>query len=907
MTPQPSAHAGEPSARSVIESFRTPPADSRPMMRWWWFGPDVDRGELARELRAMRDAGIGGVEVAFVYPLSRAEHPFLSPGFLDDVAFAARTARELGLRFDLTLGSGWSYGGGHIGSDTAARTLRWDVRDIGIDALDLSAESAHPDDLLVAVFIAEGTVHDRPVTFEQVPVLDGRVHIGSGRGPRQLAIAWSSPTGQQVKRAASGAEGPVLDHYSAEATAAHLAAVADPLLDAVPADLLGSVFCDSLEVYHANWTPRLPAEFVARRGRDLIPDLWRLRFDAPGSAEFRAEYYTTLGELYEENFLDVVRGWAKQRGVPFRVQSYGTPPARLGSYGHADLVEGEGWGWRGIPQTRWASSAAHHLGRSVVSSETWTWVHSPSFRGTPLDLKGEAHEHFLLGINQLIGHGWPYSAPDAPGLGWFFYASGALDDRNAWWPAMPRLTEYLARLSALLRQGSPVRDVLLYLPTSDVYPRLGPEKGGNLDLWRTLRAHIGDEIPAAIRDAGLDFDLVDDDALDVLSSGSASTGAASIDENTAIVLPFAEAIPERTRRALRAAERAGALVVSVGAPRSEARPHQAATGRGSDTADVVSPDELTTVLRLGRSPDLVLDPPTPQVGFVHREIGDGHAYLLVNTGPESVSFVAHPRELRDGWQLWRAEDGRVTDAGVPSAPPHVRLEAYQAVVIATDGIRDEGPRHSHEDVLRDAREAAHDPAHDTASPSAESTLSTGWRVSYHDRADASPVELPHDWRAERPGYAGSATYELEFDADSLWPDGVPSGVDLHLGDAVPEAPGDGRALPGASYHTRVKPPVCDVAQVELNGTACGTVFAPPYAVDVTDALVPGRNILRVTVSNSTAAALTDPDVRASVDDLVARSRELYGMRFVMQDLDAAGEGLRSGLVSVPRLRWTTER
>ncbi len=102
--------------------------------------------------------------------------------------------------------------------------------------------------------------------------------------------------------------------------------------------------------------------------------------------------------------------------MPFRIQSYGTPPAMVSSYRHADLFEGEGWGWTELTQTRWASSAAHLYGRDVVSSETWTWVHSPSFRATPLDLKGEAHEHLLAGINQFIGHGWPYSPrPTPPG------------------------------------------------------------------------------------------------------------------------------------------------------------------------------------------------------------------------------------------------------------------------------------------------------------------------------------------------------------------------------------------------------------------------------------------------------------------------------------------------------------
>src|SRR5688500_7888004 len=48
----------------------TPPDDSRPMMRWWWFGPSVTEARLARELALMKEAGIGGVEIQPVYPLA---------------------------------------------------------------------------------------------------------------------------------------------------------------------------------------------------------------------------------------------------------------------------------------------------------------------------------------------------------------------------------------------------------------------------------------------------------------------------------------------------------------------------------------------------------------------------------------------------------------------------------------------------------------------------------------------------------------------------------------------------------------------------------------------------------------------------------------------------------------------
>ena len=44
------------------------------MLRWWWFGPSVERDELYRELTAMAQAGFGGVEVAYVYPLGESDY-----------------------------------------------------------------------------------------------------------------------------------------------------------------------------------------------------------------------------------------------------------------------------------------------------------------------------------------------------------------------------------------------------------------------------------------------------------------------------------------------------------------------------------------------------------------------------------------------------------------------------------------------------------------------------------------------------------------------------------------------------------------------------------------------------------------------------------------------------------------
>ncbi|MEV5967435.1 glycosyl hydrolase [Kribbella sp. NPDC051952] len=601
----------------VRRQFQAPPSDGRPMVRWWWFGPSVDRREIDRELSAMATAGLGGVEVAFVYPMAPVDRPFGSDKFLTDVGYAARTAERLGLRFDLTLGSGWSFGGGHIGPELAARRLHWDRREIGLEAYDVPLVEAWPGDEVVAAFVGDGSA-GVPSSYVEVPVTDGVIRVPRGNGPREVLIAYSRLTGQNVKRAAAGAEGPVLDHYSVAAAEEHIRAVAEPLLLAATPALVTSVFCDSLEVYQSDWTPALLEEFGRRRGYELRPRLYEL---LTGSAQVRIDFYRTLSELYEENFVAVFQRWAAGHGVPFRIQSYGEPPATMSSYRFADLFEGEGWGWTQVPETRWASSAANIYGRSVVSAEVWTWVHSPSLRATPLDLKGEAHEHFLSGVNQLIGHGWPYSPSGGPGLGWIFYAAGALDDRNPWWPVAGELFGYLHRLSWLLQQGTPVRPVKVYVPASNAYA----EARGSVNLYRAVRPLIGDEIPRIIRAAGLDFDLIDDDAMTVIDPATVPL----------VVVPGDAILPTATSEWL---ARVGTVVHGT-----------------AGLADQLPEPGLS---------------PVEDVGVVHRRLDDGDFYFVANTGNQVRTLqVAH-------FEVWDPATGATRQAS-----DELTLHPYEAVVL----------------------------------------------------------------------------------------------------------------------------------------------------------------------------------------------------------------------------------
>src|ERR1700683_2071204 len=105
---QPTPPAALSDIDQLHQTFDQPPADARPMVRWWWFGPSITQPELEREMNAMRDGGFGGFEVQPTYPLALdgstpglINQKFLSQPFLDNLKFVAAKAKELGLRMDL--------------------------------------------------------------------------------------------------------------------------------------------------------------------------------------------------------------------------------------------------------------------------------------------------------------------------------------------------------------------------------------------------------------------------------------------------------------------------------------------------------------------------------------------------------------------------------------------------------------------------------------------------------------------------------------------------------------------------------------------------------------------------------------------------------------------------------------
>lgn len=898
-TPALAQHNNSSRPENITEMYRSfvqPPDDARPMVRWWWFGAAVEKAEILHELEQMKADGIGGVELAFEYPQVLNDParglenlPFLSAQMLDDVRYAQAEGRRLGLRVDITLGSGWPYGGPSTTLANAAGRLHIVAVPLSPGATHVPTPPLREGDSFISAAVVNGAPShwDAASAITLKPAPDGVVAMPSS-DPRTVLFFIAGHTRQQVKRAAVGAEGYVLDPFSHTAVATYLNAVGEPLVKAFGDAPPYAIFSDSLETYGADWTPDLPAEFLKRRGYDLLPHLAELI--AGGSVaddKVRHDYGRTLTELINDNYLTQINEWAMAHHTRFRSQTYGTPAVSFSSQNLVGLAEGEGPQWRQFSTLRWATSANHVFGHNVTSGETFTWLHSPVFRATPLDMKAEADVDFITGENQLIFHGWPYSPPQVGDPGWSLYAAAALNDHNPWHPVMPSVTKYIARVSFLMRQGKPANQVAILLPTDDAWSNFSPGKVSITDQMKQL---VPPTLIANILSAGYNVDFIDADAIERVGI-----------HHEILVLPSTDRIPAKALEIIAKFTEDGGKAIAIGRAPSlspEGEPlkmpqvcHQAASIRNEAQCHplfdpkifslVTDMSQLSEALNKAKEPDLQLlaaDAATKnQLGFIRRKLPYADIYFVVNTGNRTIDTAAAFATTHSVAQQWNPDSTVVTRASASSQPIH--LAPYESTVF----VFSDAPLNS-------------TPQFTLASAHELTDLSSDWKVAFPAIHRSINERTLSDWIADPATvhFSGEAIYHREFTVGKLPPNHA---VWLHVdgGKPLPGAPNsaaspeaigpDGMVnplitRPGPGMHAYYDPPIHEAALVTINGTSVGALWHPPYILDITKYLKVGSNQIEIRVFNTALNAWS-----ALPPHNYAPLIATYGDRFQMQDLD----------------------
>ena len=504
--------------------------EAKPWTRWWWLGSDVDSLNLTCNLEALSRAGIGGVEITPIYGVKgREEHSidYLSPRWMQMLAFTESEAKRLGMSVDMNNGTGWPFGGPGISLEDAATK---------------------------AVFT------------------DGHLEIGK--------------TMQKVERAAPGGQGYVLDHLNREAVERYLDRF-DKAFAASGTPFPHCFFNDSYEVHRADWTPGLLQEFEQRRGyrlQDYFPEL--LADGASDiSARVIADYRETIADLLRDNFTRVWTDWAHSHGATTRNQAHGSPGNLIDLYALVDIPECESFGISdfNIPGLRkdsirklnesnpailkYASSAAHIAGKKYTSSETFTWL-TEHFRTSLSQCKPEIDQMFASGVNHIFFHGTTYSPTDAAWPGWKFYAAMDMSPTNTIWRDAPAFFDYIARTQSFLQSGQPDNDFLLYYPIYDIWH----EKRGNyylpFSIHKVLHELSGfNEAVENIRKNGFDLDYISDYFLQNtrFENGKLKTPGETVYK--ALILPSVKRLPiETMRRILQLAQQGAAIICIDGSP-----------------------------------------------------------------------------------------------------------------------------------------------------------------------------------------------------------------------------------------------------------------------------------------------------------------------------------------------------
>jgi hypothetical protein len=252
------------------------------------------------------------------------------------------------------------------------------------------------------------------------------------------------------------------------------------------------------------------------------------------------------------------------------------------------------------------------------------------------------------------------------------------------------------------------------------------------------------------------------------------------------------------------------------------------------------------------TPDIAIEPAHPEVGFIHRKSGTTDVYFLANTANTPAKFTATFRANGKSVEAWDAVSGRVTPLPAGKNAVAIELEPYESRLI----------------VFADTPSTTPAPTQ-VAGAGSEVDLSTDWKVAYGPSSTPETMTSLQLW--SKP-FSGVTTYSKSFDA----PAG--SSFVLDFGKGTPSAlPA---RMPANGMQTWLDAPVREAAVVYVNGQRAGSVWCPPYRLDVSAFVKPGRNDLKIEVGNLAVnymAARPLPNYRL----LNLR----YGSRFDAQDMN----------------------
>jgi len=647
-----------------------------------------------------------------------------------------------------------------------------------------------------------------------------------------LRLGYTISNRADVSTSSEGWTGYALDVLDAGAFRRYWDAVVEPLIaDAGPlaGTALKYLHTDSWEIEPLNWTPALCDEFRQRRGYDPLPWLpvltGRIIESRHASNRFLHDFRKTLGDLVIDHHYRPFRDGAHEHGLLIHPESGGPHAVPIDAQrclGFNDVPMSEFWAWSWKHRigddnrffVKQPASAAHTYGRRFVAAEGFTTI-GPHWQETLWDnLKPAFDKACCEGLNLLVWHEFVCSPAEYGLPGIQYFAGTHLNPNVTWWSRSQPFFDYINRCQFMLQQGLFVADVCYYY--GDHVPNFAQHK-------RTDPAHL---LP------GYDYDVITEEAL--LTRAEVRDGRIVLPDGMSyrvLVLRDHRAISLPVLRKVKQLVDDGATVIgprpvgALGLNESDAEVEQIADALWGENRVLADKTAREVLAARGVKPDFEYrggDEET-DMDFIHRGDGPTDIYFVANRSPRAESITCTFRVTGRAPELWDPVSGRRSFAA-----------AYTESDGRTSVPLEFAPCGSWFVVFREpSKDRPATAETNSASLSTVSQLGGSWQVTFD------------------PQWGGPGTVEF---ADLVsWPQRDEPGIKFYSGTAVYrksfELPQDLRRAGEGGRLWLDLGVVRELAEVKVNGRSCGIVWAPPFRVEVSDAVKPGANELEIEVVN----------------------------------------------------------
>ncbi len=749
------------SLENIRRQFADPPNVHR-FAPFWFLNHELEEAEMRWQVREMHSQGVGGF-------ILHARHglitPYMSQEWMDNLAAAIDEGKKLAMKAYLYDENNWPSGP----ADAMVFEGHSEYRMSGV-VLSEEFEVARRarvrrrlkvEDELIAV-IAVPVEDGEPVEFPESAVNLADFVEGT-------ELDWRPPGGTWrvyvfSRRWFDGHFfGSYLDTLNPQAVRRFI-----ELTHERYAERFGSEFGSTIQGIFTDepsmnfngsdalpWTGRLPGEFEWRKGYELLPALPALfREMGPATAKIRCDWYDVTTSLYTEAYFKQIYEFCDAHNLSLmghvdcegelvehtRQQGDFFRGARWMHWGGVDFLceltwpaEDSPWGLNNLAGPKFASSAAHLLGKRVVGCECFGLA--SQWAVDLRNLKWMTDWIVTLGVNLLEPHAFYYSIQGfrkwecPPGE---FYQS-------AFWPYYRHLADYAGRLCSLFIDGQHRADVAFFYPIKSMWAELGPGPTAKAKELTESFNRLG----RLLLKLNFDFDVVSEEMLQEAEFEDGTILIKHPDGSAAerfkiLAMPAVTTISRQTARKLLEFVRCGGRIVAIGELPSKspeqgedcevaeifrqifgpdyeagfgvaeaARPvlsEKALAGWSGGILVGVPPavdDEavlpaLAEVLEAAIEADVTVraaGQPVPEVVHLHYVREGVHLFMFTNTSRQRKHEVEATMAVTGEVSIWNAQDGSVQPAPVARGETTrtvvpLSLEPTESVILAVDPSRE---------------------------------------------------------------------------------------------------------------------------------------------------------------------------------------------------------------------------